>query len=196
MRNGQLSPRPVLALANATKASSRETLASGTLQIVIPTSGTDNSEDETVVPATPPLHSSSRGLDPEAMTDAVTTSVIHRQRVENEAAASSSHSQEGQLSGRQTPAAGNDLVGAGPQRGQNSIIPVETHTWEEVESAVWQSARGTSNGAMGYALAILDQMRTNVEDRYRAQTRALPTGCQEGEEFGRNPQMQNLLGRT
>ncbi len=49
---------------------------------------------------------------------------------------------------------------------------------------------------MGYALAILDRIRTDVEERFRFQTQALQTGCQEGEEFGRNPQMQNLLGQT
>ena len=73
---------------------------------------------------------------------------------------------------------------------------METHTWEEMESAVWQSARGTSDWAMGYALAILDRIRTDVEERFRFQTRPLQAGRQEGEEFGRNPQMQNLMGRT
>ncbi len=57
---------------------------------------------------------------------------------------------------------------------------------------MWQGARGTSDGAMEYALAVLDQMRTDVAERFQAQTRALQTGRQEGEEFGRNhgnPQM-------
>ncbi len=49
---------------------------------------------------------------------------------------------------------------------------------------------------MGYALAVLDRIWTDVEERFRFQTRALQTGRQEGEEFGRNPQLQNLLGRT
>ncbi len=49
---------------------------------------------------------------------------------------------------------------------------------------------------MGYALAILDRVQTDVEEWFRFQTRALQTGRQEGKEFGRNPQMQNLLGRT
>ncbi len=49
---------------------------------------------------------------------------------------------------------------------------------------------------MGYALAILDRIRTDVEERFRFQTRALQAGHQEGEEFGRNLQMQNLLGQT
>ncbi len=35
-----------------------------------------------------------------------------------------------------------------------------------------------------------------MEERFRFQTRALQTGRQEGEEFGRNPQLQDLLGRT
>ncbi len=141
-----LSQRSIVHSVSVTKASSRETLASGTLQIVILTSGTNSSEDDMDVPTSPPRRSSSRDLDPEAMTDAVTTSVLQRQRVENEAAASSSCSPEGQLSEWQPPMAGNDLVGAGPQRGQSAIVPVETYTWEEVEGAVWQSARGTSDG--------------------------------------------------
>ncbi len=61
---------------------------------------------------------------------------------------------------------------------------------------MWQGTRGTTDGAMGYALTVLDRMQTDVEERFRAQTRALQIGCQEGEEFGRNPQMQNLMGRT
>ena len=40
---------------------------------------------------------------------------------------------------------------------------------------------------MGYALAILDRVRTDVEERFWFQTRALKTGRQEGEEFGHNP---------
>ncbi len=57
-------------------------------------------------------------------------------------------------------------TGVKPRVGQNVIVPVETHTWEEMEGAVWQIARGTSDGAMGYALAILDRIRTNVEERF------------------------------
>ncbi len=49
---------------------------------------------------------------------------------------------------------------------------------------------------MGYALTVLDQMRTDVEEQSPAQTRALQAGCRESEEFGRNPQMQELMGRT
>ncbi len=89
----------------------------------------------------------------------------------------------------------DDLVGARPRVEQSAVVPVETHTWEEVEGGVWQSVRGTSDGAMGYALAALDRIRTDVEERFRSQTRALQTGRQEGEEFGRNPQLQDLLGR-
>ncbi len=73
---------------------------------------------------------------------------------------------------------------------------METHTWEEMEGAVRQGARGTADGAMGYALTVLDRMRPDVEERFRAQTLALQTGCQEGEEFGRNPQMRELMRRT
>ncbi len=49
---------------------------------------------------------------------------------------------------------------------------------------------------MGYALTVLDQMQTDVEEQFQAQTQALQTGHQEGEEFGRNPQMQDLMGQT
>ncbi len=144
----------------------------------------------------PPRLSSSHGLSTNPPTDAAATSVIHRQQVEDEAAASSSHSQEGRLSEWQTPRAGQSLerpgcpeseetaeddpVGAGRQRGQNVIVPVETHTWEEVKGAVWQIARGTSEGAMGYALAILDGMWTDVEERFRFQTRAPPSWSSGG----------------
>ncbi len=164
------------------------------------------------VPASPSRLPGHQGLSNNSLTDAVTTSVLHRQQVEDEAVASSSHGQEGKLSGRQTLAekqhpgktgcpaseksAGNDPVGAGARRGQNTIASVETHTWEEMEGAVWQGARGTVDGTMGYALTVLDQMRTDVEERFRAQTRALQAGRQEGEEFGRNPQRQDLMGRT
>ncbi len=43
---------------------------------------------------------------------------------------------------------------------------------------------------MGYVLTVLDRMRTDVEERFRAQTRALQAGRQESDEFGHNPQMQ------
>ncbi len=59
------------------------------------------------------------------------------------------------------------------------MVPVKTHTWEEVEGAVWQSVRGTSEEALGYALTILDQIWTYVEERFHAQTRALQTGRQK-----------------
>ncbi len=91
--------------------------------------------------------------------------------------------------------AGSDPVRAGARKGQSAIAQVETHTWEEMEGAVWQGARGTADGAMGYALTVLDRMRTDVEERFRAQTRALQTG-RVSDEFGRNPQMQELTGRT
>ncbi len=41
---------------------------------------------------------------------------------------------------------------------------METHTWEEMEGAVRQGACETAEGTMGYALTILDQMRTDVEE--------------------------------
>ncbi len=209
-----LSQRYVTRSVSLMRVSSRETLASGTLRIVIPDSDVDGSEDEMRVSASPPRLPSSQDLTTVPMTDAVTTAVIHCQRAEDEAAASSSHSQEGKLPVRQSPragqdlgplrtgapesgeAAGNDPGGARPRRGQNAVAPVETHTWEEVEGAVWQSARGTSDGAIGYALAVLDRMQTEVEEGFRFQTLALQTGRREGEEFGHNPQLQNLLGRT
>ncbi len=88
-------------------------MASGTLQIVIPTSGADSSEDKTGVSASPPRLPSYQGLATGSVTSAVTTSVIYRQRVEDEAAASSSHSQDDRLSGRQSLRAGQ---GPGPLR--------------------------------------------------------------------------------
>ncbi len=209
-----LSQRFITHSISPMKVSSRGTLASGTLQIVILTSEADSLEDEMSVSASPPRLPSSQGLATSLMTSAVTSSVIYHQRVEDEAAASSSHSQEDRLSGRQSPGTGqglgplrtgcqepeenveNDLAGVRSRVGQNAVVPVETHTWEEVEGAVWQSVRGTSEGTMGYALAVLDRIWTDVEEWFRFQTRTLQTGQQEGEEFGSNKQLQDLLGGT
>ncbi len=80
--------------------------------------------------------------------------------------------------------------------GKDAVTPVETRTWNEMEGAIWQSVCGTSAGAMGYALAILDQIRTDVEEGFRSQTRALQVGRQKGEEFGCPEQLQSLLGWT
>ncbi len=91
---------------------------------------------------------------------------------------------------------GEGPVGTGARKGQGAVKPVETHTWEEMEGAMRQGARGTAEGTMGYTLTVLDQMRTDVEEQFRAQTRALQVRRQESEEFGRNPQMQELMGRT
>ncbi len=90
----------------------------------------------------------------------------------------------------------NDSAGARPRVGQDIVIPVKTHTWDEMEGAVWQSVRGTSEGAMGYALAVQDQIQTNVEERFRSQTQALQAGQKRGEEFGCTNQLRSLLGRT
>ena len=57
-----LSQRSVIRSVSVTKVSSRETLGSGTLQIVILTSGTDSSEDEMNVPVSPPRLPSSHDL--------------------------------------------------------------------------------------------------------------------------------------
>ena len=146
------------------------------------------------------------------MTEAVTTAVLHRQQVEDEVAASSSSGQERKLSGRQAyvtkqdprragcseleESTGSNPVGTGARKGQGAVKPVETHTWEEMEGAVRQGARGTAEGTMGYALTVVDQMQTDVEERFRTQTRGLQAGGQESEKFGRNPQMQELMGRT
>ena len=115
------------------------------------------------------------------MTEAVTTAVLHRQRAEDQAVASSPCSQEGKATIRPSLGTGQDLgppetvcpesgksaeTGTKPWVGQNALVPVETHTWEEMEGAVWQGALGTLDGAMGYALAILDQMRTDVVERF------------------------------
>ncbi len=197
-----------------TKASSKDSLASGTLQIVIPVSDEDTSGDEMGVSASPPRLPGSQGLAADLLTEAVTAAVIHRQQVEDEAAASSPHSQDEGPSGQQSsrvdqgpgpqrashpgpegPVEANPM-GARPRAGQKAIAPVKTHAWEEGESAVWQSTQGTADGAIGYALAILDKIRTDLEERFHFQTRALQDGRQEGKEFGRHPQLQNLLGRT
>ncbi len=108
--------------------------------------------------------------------------LLQRQQVEDEAAASSSSGQERKLSGRQAhvekqdprkagcpeleESTGSNLVGTGARKGQSAIKPVETHTWEEMEGAVRQGARGTAEGTMGYALTVLDQVRTDVEERF------------------------------
>ncbi len=78
---------------------------------------------------------------------------------------------------------------------QDAVTAVETRTWDEMKNTVWQIVRGTSEGAMGYALAILDRIRTDVEEQFRTQIRALQAGQQQGEEFGRPDQLQGLLGR-
>ncbi len=93
-----LSQRSVSRSVSVTKTSSRETLASGTLQIVILMNGTDSLKEQMDVPTSPPRLPGPRGLSTNPLTAAVTTSVIHHQQVEDEAAASSSRSQEGKLS--------------------------------------------------------------------------------------------------
>ena len=68
--------------------------------------------------------------------------------------------------------------------------------WDEMEGAVRQSICGMTEGTMGYALAVLDQICTDMEERFRSQTRALQAGRQKGEEFGHPDQVQGLLGWT
>ncbi len=181
-----LSHRSVSRSVSVMTVSSQEMLTGGTLQIVIPTSGTDSSEEEIEVTVSPSRIPGQQSLPNNLLTEAVTTSVLHRQRAEDEAATSSSYGQRGKPSKRRSlvekqdprrtscPApeksAGNDPVRAGTGRGQDAVTPVETHTWEEMEGAVWQGAHGTAEGTMGYALTVLDQMRTDVEERFRAQT--------------------------
>ncbi len=210
-----LSQRSVASNVSSAGVGSRGTLASGTLMIVIPTSEAESLADEIEemsVPASPPRLPISQGLATGSMTHAVTNSVIYCQQREDEAAASSSHSQEDELSGRQSPRSGRDLMplraecqdsredgeddsaGARPRVGQDAVIPVETRTWDEMEDAVWQRIRGTLEGAMGYDLAVLDQIQTDVEERFRSQTWALQAGRQRGEEFGCTDQLRSLLG--
>ena len=200
-----LSHRSVSSSASVLTVSSRDTHAEGTLQIVIPISGTDSSEEEMEVPAPPLRVAGSQGSPNDLLTEAVTTAVLHRQQVEDEVAASSSSGQEKALPApatKQDPrrelgeSIGSGPVGAGANKEQGTPKPVETHTWEEMEGAVRQGARGTVEGTMGYALTILDQMRTDMEERFRAQTRALQAGRRESEEFSRNPEMRELMGRT
>ena len=136
------------------------------------------------VSASPPRLSNVQGSTADLMTEAVTTAVLHRQPAEDQAAATSSCSQEGRVTIRPPPGLGQDLgplkasfpqpetsakttsAGTKPRVGQNIIAPVETRTWEEMEGAVWQGARGrcTADGVVGYALTVLDQMRTGVEE--------------------------------
>ncbi len=93
---------------SVTTVSSRETLASGTVRIVIPTSGADSSEEEMDVPASPSRLPGRQGLPNNLLTEAVTT-VLHRQRVEDEAATSSSHGPERKLSERRALMGKQDL---------------------------------------------------------------------------------------
>ncbi len=200
-----LDPRPATPGISSTKASSKDSLTSNTLRIVIPAGDPDTSEDEMGVSASPPRLPGSQGPAANLLTEAVTAAIIHQQQVEDEAAGSSPHSQgyrpAGQRSSQETShqepegPVEADPMGARPRAGQKTITPMETHTWEEVESAVWQSAQGTADGAIGYALAILDKVRTDIEERFCFQTRALQDSRQEGKEFGRHPQLQSLLGR-
>ncbi len=154
-----LSQHSVTRSVSPTKTSYLGTLASGTLRIVIPASDADSTGDEMSVSASPPRLPNSQDLATDSMTDAVTTSAIHHQQAEDEAAAFSAHSQDDRLSGRQSPGLGrglgslrtscqkpeesveNDSGGARPRVEQSAVVPVETHTWEEVEGAVWQKCR-------------------------------------------------------
>ena len=195
--------------ASVLTVSSRDTHTSGALQIVIPASGTEDAEEEMEVPALPPRIAGPPDSSHDYLTEAVTTAVLHRQQMEDEAAASSFSHPERKP---QTPATkpdprrpgcselgeptGSDPVGTGTRKGQGTAKPVETYTWEEMEGAVRQGARGTAEGTMGYALTILEQMRTDMEKQFRARMRALQTGHRESEQFGQNPEMQELMGRT
>ena len=204
-----LSHRSVSSSASVLTVGSRDTHTSGALQIVIPVSGTDSSEEEMEVPAPPPQVAGPLDSSNDLLTEAVTMAVLHRQRVEDEAAASSSSGQDKTLQApapKQNPRwagcsklgepTGSGPVGAGARRGPGTARLVETHTWEVMEGAVRQGARGTAEGTIGYALTVLDQMRTDMEERFRIQTRALQAGRRESEEFSRNPEMQELMGRT
>ncbi len=204
-----LSHRSVSSSASVLKVGSCDTHTSGALQIVIPVSGADSSEEEIEVPAPPPQVAGPPDSSNDLLTEAVTTAVLHHQQVEDEAAASSSSGQEKTL---QAPATkqdpqragcsrlgeptGSGHVGVGARKGPGTARPVETHTWEEMQGAVRQGARGTAEGTIGYALTVLDQMRTDMEERFQAQMRALQVGRWESEEFSQNPEMQELVGRT
>ncbi len=134
---------------SALTVSSRDTHTSGALQIVIPASGTEDSDEEMEVPAPPSRIAVPPDSSHDHLTEAVTTAVLHRQQMEDEAAASSSSGQEKRL---QNPATrldprragcsklegptGIGPVETGPQKGQGAAKPVKTHTWEEMEGAV------------------------------------------------------------
>ena len=129
-----LSHRSVSSSASVLTVSSHDTHTSGALQIVIPVSGTDSSEEEMEVPAPPPQAAGPPDSSNDLLTEAVTTAVLHRQRVEDEAAASSSSGQEKTL---QAPATkqdprragcselgeptGSGPIGVGARRGQ--VLP-------------------------------------------------------------------------
>ncbi len=157
------------------------------------------------VPTPTPRVVGSQESPNDLLTEAVTTAVLHRQQVEDEAAASSSSGQEKALPAPATTRdprrelgepIRSDPVRPGASKGQGTPKLVETHTWEEMEGAVRQGARGTVEGTMGYALTVLNQMQTDMEERFRAQTLALQAGCRESEEFSRNPEMRELMGHT
>ncbi len=81
-----LSHRSVSSSVSALTVSSRDTHTSGALQIVIPASGTEDSEEEMELPAPPPRIAGPLDSSRDHLTEAVTTAVLHRQQMEDEAA--------------------------------------------------------------------------------------------------------------
>ncbi len=66
--------------------------------------------EEMSVPASPPRLPIPQGLATSSMTHGVTSSVIYRQQLEDEAAASSPRDQKDGVSGRQSPGSGRNLI--------------------------------------------------------------------------------------
>ena len=56
------------------------------------------------------------------------------------------------------------------------------------------SDKGTTEGAMDYALAVLGRARADIEDRFQRQSRALQAGRQKGDDFGHPDHVQHLMG--
>ncbi len=73
--------------------------------------------------------------------------------------------------------------------------PVETSTWEELEEAAHLSVQGTTEGAMDYALAMLSQARTDIEERFRHQSQALQAGRRRSDAFECPDHVQHLMGQ-
>ncbi len=71
---------------------------------------------------------------------------------------------------------------------------METEMWEEVEEAAQLSVQGTREGAIDYALAVLSQACTDIEERFQCQSRALQASRQKCDDFGHLEHVRRLMG--